>query len=118
MELEGLWADDITVVTLSEFGRTIVSNGRGTDHAWAGNQLIYGGALNGKRIHGLYPSKLGEESDVALGRGTLVPGLPWEAMWGPIAEWMGVADARDMDLVLPNRANFGSERLTKADVYK
>ena len=35
-----------------------------------------------------------------MGRGRLVPTLPWEAMWGPIAEWMGVTDARDMDIVL------------------
>ena len=76
MELEGLWAD-VTVVTLSEFGRTISSNGRGTDHAWGGNQVIYGGAVNGTRLLGEFPAKLGEHADnpVALGGGRILPTL-------------------------------------------
>ena len=51
----------------------------------------------------------------------MVPTLPWEAMWEPIAEWMGVEDARDMEVVLPNAANFDTAtgaRLKKADVYQ
>ncbi len=125
MELLGLWEDGITVVTVSEFGRTMGTNGRGTDHAWAGNHLIYGGALNGGKIWGKYPSKLGPGTERrATARpsdGKMVPTLPWEAMWEPIAEWMGVEDARDMEVVLPNAANFDTAtgaRLKKADVYQ
>jgi uncharacterized protein YceK len=35
----GIW-DGVTVVTVSDFGRTLTSNGLGTDHAWGGNHFI------------------------------------------------------------------------------
>jgi cullin-associated NEDD8-dissociated protein 1 len=34
-----LW-DATTIVSISDFGRTITSNGIGTDHAWGGNNFI------------------------------------------------------------------------------
>jgi uncharacterized protein (DUF1800 family)/uncharacterized protein (DUF1501 family) len=33
MKAQSLW-DNVTIVTLSDFGRTLTSNGIGTDHAW------------------------------------------------------------------------------------
>ena len=30
---KGVW-DNVAVVTASDFGRALTSNGRGTDHAW------------------------------------------------------------------------------------
>jgi len=33
MKLQGLWGN-VTIVQASEFGRTITSNGDGSDHAW------------------------------------------------------------------------------------
>ena len=32
---------------VSDFGRTLTSNGLGTDHAWGGNQIVMGGAVRG-----------------------------------------------------------------------
>merc|ERR1711998_13118 len=34
MKAQGAW-EDVTVIVMSEFGRTLSSNGRGTDHGWA-----------------------------------------------------------------------------------
>merc|ERR1712176_1109577 len=55
----GLWGGDfgdVTVLALSEFGRTMESNSRGgTDHGWGGNNMIFGGSLKGKRIFGQFP---------------------------------------------------------------
>lgn len=33
MDSQGIW-NNVTIVTASEFGRTLTSNGLGTDHAW------------------------------------------------------------------------------------
>merc|ERR1712000_279861 len=33
--------------TVSDFARTLTSNGQGTDHAWGGNHFIMGGGVNG-----------------------------------------------------------------------
>ena len=49
-------AGDVTTFTASDFGRTLSSNGNGSDHAWGGNHIIMGGSVAGGRIHGEYPS--------------------------------------------------------------
>ena len=44
--------DQVTLFTASDFGRTLTSNSRGSDHAWGGNQIVVGGAVKGRRIYG------------------------------------------------------------------
>lgn len=47
---------DITIVTMSEFGRTAKENGdRGTDHGHANVMLVLGGTVRGGRIYGRWP---------------------------------------------------------------
>lgn len=47
---------DITVVTMSEFGRTVKENGnRGTDHGHANVMLALGGSVRGGRVYGDWP---------------------------------------------------------------
>jgi len=106
MTAQGIWKDS-AVVVLSEFGRTISSNGVGTDHGWAGNSLLMSGGLDGGRIHGSYPTHIGEQySAESVGRGRLVPTTSWEQFWQPIANWTGVHDETTMANVLPNLKNF------------
>jgi uncharacterized protein (DUF1501 family) len=47
---------DITVVTMSEFGRTAKENGdRGTDHGHANVMFVLGGTVRGGRVYGTWP---------------------------------------------------------------
>ena len=47
---------DITVVTMSEFGRTVKENGnRGTDHGHANVMFVLGGNVRGGRVYGEWP---------------------------------------------------------------
>ncbi|HUG52290.1 MAG TPA: DUF1501 domain-containing protein [Vicinamibacteria bacterium] len=47
---------DVAVVTLTEFGRTVRENGnRGTDHGHASVSLVMGGSVRGGRVHGAWP---------------------------------------------------------------
>ena len=48
-------ANSVTTFTQSDFGRTLTSNGDGTDHAWGGVQLVVGDAVRGRTIYGDYP---------------------------------------------------------------
>ena len=62
---------DITVVTMSEFGRTVRENGnRGTDHGHANVMFVLGGAVRGGRVYGkwpgLAPESLYEGRDLAV----------------------------------------------------
>jgi uncharacterized protein (DUF1501 family) len=62
---------DVTIMTMSEFGRTVRQNGNGgTDHGHASALFVIGGAVKGRKIHGrwpgLEPEQLYEGRDLAL----------------------------------------------------
>ena len=47
---------DVIVVTMSEFGRTVAENGtRGTDHGHGNAMLLLGGPVKGGRVYGQWP---------------------------------------------------------------
>jgi uncharacterized protein (DUF1501 family) len=97
--------ESVVIASESDFGRTLSSNGAGTDHAWAGNHFVIGGNVNGGRVYNDFPSSLLDGNDQDLGRGRLLPKYPWESMMVPIAEWMGVQE-NQLSTVFPNLANF------------
>jgi len=62
---------DVTVVTMSEFGRTVRENGNGgTDHGHANFMFLMGGAIKGGKTYGKWPGlakeQLNEDRDLAL----------------------------------------------------
>jgi len=102
-------ADSVTAFTQSDFGRTLTSNGDGTDHAWAGNQLVLGGAVNGRDIYGAYPTlEIGGPEDVGGGR--FIPSTSADQYAATLANWFGIPDT-DLDVVAPNLANFAQRDL-------
>jgi len=53
--------NDVVVMTMTEFGRTVRENGnRGTDHGHGGVSFVMGGPVNGGRVHGKFPKLLEE----------------------------------------------------------
>jgi uncharacterized protein (DUF1501 family) len=97
-------ADCVTTYTISDFARTLTSNGNGTDHAWGGNSIVMGGSVNGGQIYGQYPS-LALGSDFEVGNGVLLPTTSADAYFAELAMWMGV-EPGDIPYVLPNIGNF------------
>lgn len=62
---------DVTILTMSEFGRTAHQNGNGgTDHGHATAMFVVGGDVKGKKVYGkwpgLQPEQLNEGRDLAL----------------------------------------------------
>lgn len=96
--------DHVTTFTVSDFARTLTSNGRGTDHAWGGNHLVMGGAVNGGRIYGAYPD-LGLGSALDTGRGCLIPTTSTDEYFAELALWFGV-DPSQLGLIFPNLSRF------------
>jgi len=109
MKAQGAW-DETLLLSASEFGRTLTSNGLGTDHAWGGNHFAMGGSVRGGQILGTFPDDLRENAALNIGRGRLIPTTSWEAVWHAVAGWLDV-DAASMTKVLPNLANFAPEQL-------
>jgi uncharacterized protein (DUF1501 family) len=62
----GALTSQVTVVTVSEFGRRVVQNGAGgLDHGFGNCMLLLGGGVRGGDVHGQWPG---------LGTGNLVDG--------------------------------------------
>ncbi|MBX7209475.1 MAG: DUF1501 domain-containing protein [Verrucomicrobiaceae bacterium] len=97
--------DSVITFTASDFGRTLRSNGRGTDHAWGGNAIVMGGAVDGGRVVGTFPDlALDSNNDVGHG-GRLLPTTSVDQYFAEMLRWFGVS-AANMSYVLPNIANF------------
>jgi uncharacterized protein (DUF1501 family) len=109
LELIGM-QNQVTLFLASDFGRTLTSNGRGSDHAWGGNMFVVGGAVSGQRIYGYYPVDLEHPQapgvgDLDTGRGRLLPTTSVDSYFAEMALWLGVPRG-SMPFVLPNIGNF------------
>ncbi|MDQ2077743.1 DUF1501 domain-containing protein [Marinimicrobium sp. ABcell2] len=102
-------SDQVTTFTATDFGRTLTSNGDGTDHAWGGHQLIMGGAVNGGDIYGTMPD-LNLHSDDDIGEGRLIPTTSIDQYGATLANWFGLPGA-DFGSVFPNLHNFDTTDL-------
>ncbi len=97
-------SDCVTTFTISDFARTLTSNGNGTDHAWGGNSIVMGGAVKGKNMYGDYPV-LSLGNDLEIGGGILIPTTSADEYFAEMALWFGISP-NDLSQILPNIGNF------------
>jgi len=103
--LESLNMDSqVTTFTISDFGRTLTSNGDGTDHGWGGVQMIMGGAVDGGKFFGEMPD-LTLDSNNDLGDGRIIPTTSVDQYSATIAKWFGLTDSELLS-IFPNLNNF------------
>jgi uncharacterized protein (DUF1501 family) len=102
-------ADKVTTFTASDFGRTLSSNGDGSDHGWGGHHFVMGGAVRGGRYYGQAP-RVSLTSDDQVGQGRLLPSTAVDQYAATLARWFGVTPT-EMRTVLPNIGNFASTDL-------
>jgi uncharacterized protein (DUF1501 family) len=110
-------ADKVTSFTASDFGRTLTSNGDGSDHGWGSHHLVVGGAVNGKEFYGVAPpvsntDTTGPNDQWHVGQGRLLPTTSVDQYAGTLATWFGVnpngvnGAVSELDSILPNLKNF------------
>ncbi len=100
--------DSVLTMMISEFGRTIKSNGNGSDHAWGGNTFVMGGPglVNGGQIFGNYPSMdLDSNPSNVDSSGRFIPDLSTDEYFAEVAKWFGVPSS-DLTTLFPNLAEF------------
>lgn len=105
-------ADQVTAFTASDFGRTLSSNGDGSDHGWGSHHFVVGGAVKGKAFYGAAPpvsigNTAAPEDQWHVGQGRLLPSTSVDQYAATLAKWFGVADS-EMAGVLPNIRHFGA----------
>jgi uncharacterized protein (DUF1501 family) len=97
-------AANVTTFTQSDFGRSLTSNGDGSDHAWGGVQMIVGDSVRGGAFYGDYPVlEIGSEIDVGSGR--LIPGVSSDQYVATLAQWFGVSE-QQLPAIAPSIGNF------------
>ena len=101
-------ADSVTTFTQSDFGRTLTSNGDGSDHAWGGVQFAVGDAVLGD-LYGSYPLLAIDGAD-DVGGGRMIPTTSADQYAATLADWFGIDDI-DLASVAPNLDNFVARNL-------
>jgi uncharacterized protein (DUF1501 family) len=102
-------ANKVTTFTASDFGRTMSSNGDGSDHGWGSHHFVVGGAVQGGRYYGTAP-KVSVTSTDQVGQGRLLPTTSVDQYAATLARWFGVSPTEMVGL-LPNIGNFATANL-------
>jgi uncharacterized protein (DUF1501 family) len=104
-------AQNVTTFTMSDFGRTLVPNSGGTDHAWGNHQLVIGAAVKGG-LYGQFPDFTLGGPDDATGRGAWIPQFSNQQFGATLGRWFGAeADVLDSQVF---KGELG--RFTQADL--
>ena len=98
--------DNVTTFSISEFGRSLTSNGSGSDHGWGGHHFVMGGSVKASQICGSYPD-LSQSNPLNIGDGVYAPTTSTDEYFAELALWLGVP-ASQLDYVFPNLRAFYS----------
>lgn len=109
-------SNNVTLFTLSDFGRTFQASGSGatsvgTDHAWGSHAFIMGGAVLGSTFYGKYPTlALNGPDDDGGNRGRWIPTTSIDQYGATLAQWYGLP-ANLLTTVFPNLSKFPTQNL-------
>ena len=102
-------SQSVTTFTASDFGRTLTSNGDGTDHAWGNVHWVTGGAVKGGQVYGSFPNQTYNGPDDA-GNGRMSPTTSVDQYGATLLRWFGASES-DLDTIFPNLNRFASRGL-------
>lgn len=100
-------ANQVTAFTESDFGRDLPANGnRGSDHGWGSHHLIVGGAVNGAKLYGKFPTLVVGGPDDS-GGGRWIPTTAVDEYAATFARWFGVTN-NELPALFPNIGRFAN----------
>lgn len=102
-------SNSVTAFTASDFGRTLTTDGDGSDHGWGSMHFVLGGAVNGRQYYGT-PPVIANNGPDDVGQGRLLPTLSVDQLGATLASWFGVSQS-DLSLVVPNINNYSLKNI-------
>jgi uncharacterized protein (DUF1501 family) len=106
--------NQVTLFTASDFGRTLSSNGKGSDHGWGAHHFVVGGAVKGGDLYGEFPltrvSSNSYSNPHEVGSGRYLPSTSVEQYAATMGRWFGLSDS-ELLTVFPNLTNFSQRTL-------
>lgn len=100
---------NVTQFTASDFNRTYIFNGEGSDHGWGAHHFVVGGAVRGATLYGRYPTlAVNGPDDTTQGR--WIPTTSVDEYAATLARWFGVSAGRLPD-IFPYLGRFASPNL-------
>ena len=102
-------SNSVTAFTASDFGRTLTTDGDGSDHGWGSMHFVLGGAVKGRAFYGAAPVIANNGPD-DVGQGRLLPSMAVDQFGATLASWFGVSHT-DLASVLPNIGNYSTRDL-------
>lgn len=109
-------ADSVTTFTASDFGRTLTTNGDGTDHGWGGHAFVMGGGVQGGKVYGDFPSFTAIDNPDEAGdggtsfTGRVIPTTSVAQYGATLSQWMGLP-LQSCEEVFPELVNFSNKNL-------
>jgi uncharacterized protein (DUF1501 family) len=101
-------SDRVTTFTASDFGRTLTSNGDGSDHGWGNHHIVMGGAVNGGDIFGVMPDLRKDVSPDFVGySNAMLPRISIEQYAGTLGKWYGLNDSQ-LNTIFPRLSGFST----------
>ncbi len=102
-------ADQVTTYSMSDFGRTLSSNGNGSDHGWGNVAMVMGGSVAGGRTYGRFPDLTLNGADDS-GNGRIIPGISWDQYGATLGRWLGASES-DLQTIFPHLGRFATSNL-------
>ncbi len=103
------YQDDVVSFTTSDFGRSVTSNGDGTDHGWGNHHIVMGNPVLGGDIYGILPRILVNGPDDSR-NGRIVPTTAVSQYAATLLQWLGLS-VEEVDQLLPSLKNFNNKNL-------
>ncbi len=95
--------DQVVTFTVSDFGRSLTTNPKGSDHGWGSHAFVMGGPVRGGDIFGKMPELRRDSPDSWSGR--IVPTTAMEQYLATLVRWLGASE-EDLQTIFPSHALF------------
>ena len=100
--------NNVTIFTLSDFGRTFKpASNAGTDHGWGNYAFVVGGAVKGGSFYGTVPTLALNGPDDFSDAGRWIPTTSVEQYGATLCRWLGIGEG-DLPYIFPNLAAFNN----------